>query len=122
MHELSIAQSILDIVLEEMRKHGVTGVRVVRLKIGDLTAVVPESLTFCWSIATEGTPAEGSVLDIQSVPIRARCGKCGHEFEIEDHQYLCPQCESGQIQLLSGRELYIQEIEVQDNVAAAGTS
>ena len=111
---MSIAQSILDIVIEEMQTNGVKRMSAVRLKIGELTAVVPNSLIFCWSVVTESTPAEGSRLDIDSVEVRAECSKCGLVFDIENREYVCPKCKDVELTLLSGRELYIQDLEVPD--------
>ena len=114
MHELSIAQSILDIITEEMQKHHVERIVSVRLKIGELSAVVPESLTFCWSIVTKDTPAEGSRLDIVSLPIEAKCLSCGNVFFVQNYVYVCPNCESGDLTILSGKELQIQDFETPD--------
>ena len=114
MHELSIAQSILDIITEEMQKHHVERIVSVRLKIGELSAVVPESLTFCWSIVTKDTPAEGSRLDIVSLPIEAKCLSCGNVFLVQNYVYVCPSCESGELTILSGKELQIQDFETPD--------
>jgi len=114
MHELSIAQSILDIIMEEMRKHNVERIASVRLKIGEMSAVVPESLTFCWSIVTKDTPAEGSRLDIVSLPIQAKCISCGNVFIVENYVYVCPDCGSGDLAILSGKELQIQDFETPD--------
>jgi len=114
MHELSIAQNILDIITEEMQKHHVERVVSVRLKIGEMSAVVPESLTFCWSIVTKDTPAEGSRLDIVSLPIEAGCLSCGNVFAVENYVYVCPNCGSGDLTILSGKELQIQDFETPD--------
>ena len=110
MHELSLAQSILDIVLEEMVAHEVTRIEAVALKVGVLTAVVPEALSFCWKMVTEGTPAEGSVLEMETIQVRARCEDCGELFEVREHRYVCPACGGANLELLSGREFYIHEL------------
>jgi len=114
MHELSIAQSILDIVREEMQVHGIRRLLAVRLAVGELSAVVPDSLHFCWGMVSEGTAAEGSRLVIEQIPVRARCGACGLDFEVRDFRFVCPVCEGKEIDLLSGRELVIQDLEVED--------
>ena len=60
MHEMSIAQSLIDIVRDEMGKHGVTVLKSVRIQVGQLSAIVPDSLSFCFNIMTSGTDLEGS--------------------------------------------------------------
>ncbi len=114
MHELSIAQSILDIIQEEANKNSMVQVSVVRLKIGRLTAIEPSSLTFCFEQITKGTLAEGARLEIEDVPIHGRCGQCGKEFILEDPFCLCPDCQGPNIVILTGREFFISEIEGND--------
>jgi hydrogenase nickel incorporation protein HypA/HybF len=116
MHELSLAQSILDIVLEEMAVHKVSRIETVSLKVGVLTAVVPDALSFCWKMISEGTPAEGSVLEMESIQVRARCEDCGEVFEVADHRYACPACGGSNLELLSGREFYIHELRAAEDL------
>lgn len=111
MHELSITQGLLHIVLEEATNHSISKVRVVKLKIGRLTAVEPLCLTFCFELLTKDTPAEGADLKIDMVPIKGKCQNCREVFEINDASFFCPACSSGDIELISGRELYVEEIE-----------
>lgn len=111
MHEMSIAQSILEIVLEEAKAHGAEQVASVKLRIGQMTGVVPDSLSFCWGLLTEGGPAEESVLEIETVPLKAACRDCGAEFSVEKAVFKCPECESGEIEITQGRDLTLQSIE-----------
>ncbi len=113
MHEMSIAQSIFDIVTDEIRKYDVTKVIAVNLKVGAMSAVVPVSLSFCWQVLTDNTPLEGSILNIEEVPLRARCRECGHEFEVEEYRFVCDKCDSSLVETISGRELAIQDIEAE---------
>jgi hydrogenase nickel incorporation protein HypA/HybF len=113
MHEMSIAQNIFDIVRREMERHDVTRVITINLKVGRMSAIVPSSLTFCWSILTEGSPLEGARLSIDEIPVQARCRECGHEFNVEKFIFICPKCEGVSIEMLSGRELVVQDIEAE---------
>jgi len=111
VHELAIAQSLLDIIVEESRKHGLERIRKVRLQIGEFAAVVPESLTFCFELVSSDTVASGAVIEIENVAVRARCGKCDLAFDVQDQVFLCPHCGEPVLELLSGRELNIVSIE-----------
>ncbi len=113
MHEMSIAQSLLDIVRDEMKKHGVTVLKSVRVHIGQLSAIVPESLSFCFDIMTSGTDLEGAKLVTEMIPLRGVCKKCKGEFEIENYAFECPLCSSPEIDTISGQELSIVDMEVE---------
>ncbi|RLC25960.1 MAG: hydrogenase maturation nickel metallochaperone HypA [Deltaproteobacteria bacterium] len=112
MHEMSIAQSLIDIIREEMARHNACRLRSVRLRIGRLSAIVPESLSFCFEIITTGTDLEGAKLLMDLVPLRGRCRQCGREFEIEEYAFECPLCGGPDIETTAGRELSIVDMEV----------
>jgi hydrogenase nickel incorporation protein HypA/HybF len=108
MHELSIAQSVVDAVCERAAGRSVHS---VRLRVGALTAVVPEAMRFCFDLAVEGTVAEGARLDIEHRPGTAYCRSCGREVELADLILLCP-CGSADLEVTAGRELQIVSMEV----------
>jgi hydrogenase nickel incorporation protein HypA/HybF len=113
MHEMGIAMEILKIV-EDSIPADMAGARVrrVNLKIGKLSAVVPESLRFCFGVAADKSVAAGAELAIEEVPVDARCGDCGRQWTIETAVFICPACNSAKVEMLSGRELDIVSIEV----------
>ena len=113
MHEMGIAQSILDIVEQKMASHGATKVSTIRLVIGEFRAVLPQSLTFCFEIITKDTPLEGVNLEIEQVLLTGRCIDCREEFIIKEYRFICPKCGSRQIETIAGKELFVKEIEVQ---------
>lgn len=108
---MSIAQSVLDVALEEGRRHGLKRISVIKLQVGALAAVVPDSLEFCFEMLSRDTVAAGAELDIETVPIVARCSACRELFEVENYVFLCPQCEEPALELISGRELSLVSIE-----------
>ncbi|HDZ90961.1 MAG: hydrogenase maturation nickel metallochaperone HypA [Deltaproteobacteria bacterium] len=112
MHEMSIAQSLLDIIREEMQKNNARILRSVSLDIGQLSAIVPESLSFCFEVMTSGTELEGAQLIMNMVPLRGVCRDCGREFEIRDYAFECPHCSGPHIDTVSGQGLSIVEMEV----------
>ncbi|HEX7573470.1 MAG TPA: hydrogenase maturation nickel metallochaperone HypA [Bacteroidota bacterium] len=115
MHELSIAQSIVDIVLQHLPKEEGVSVRSVRLTLGAMAGVVPDSLEFCFGAITEGTPLAGALLEIEHVPLTAHCNDCGRDAEIEPTLFACAACGSTSLTILSGREMQLRDIEVEEN-------
>lgn len=113
MHEMGIALEIIDIVVASIPAH-LKDVRVerVNLEVGKLSAIVPESLRFCFEVATMDTPVEGATLVIEEVPVQARCNDCQTEWTIQGPAFSCESCGSSKIELLSGRELDIKSIEI----------
>lgn len=112
MHEMSIAQGLIEIIEEEMEKHGAKTLRSVHLRIGQLSAVVPEALSFCFEVITEGTALQGARLYMEIVPLKGYCPGCEAEFEIVDYAFVCPSCGSTRIETTAGRDLSIVELEV----------
>lgn len=114
MHELSIAQNILDIVKENLPANGGGKVKTVKVRIGELAGVIPDSLEFCFAAITRDTPMEESKLEIERTAIVARCMNCGAESVIQELVFKCPACESVNMKVISGNELQVAEIEVDD--------
>jgi hydrogenase nickel incorporation protein HypA/HybF len=115
MHEMGIATQIVEISISSIPDH-YKDVRVesVNLKIGKLTAIVPDSLRFCFEIAAKDTPLSGAVLNIEEIPIVARCLACNLEWTINEPVFVCSKCQSGKIETISGRELDIVSIEIEE--------
>ncbi len=111
LHELAIAESVIEIVTEEAGKHSLERINKVRIQVGELAAVVPESLTFCLDLLCRDTIAEGAVFEIETVGIVARCDKCDLTFDVRDQVFRCPRCAEPTMELLSGRELSVTSIE-----------
>ncbi len=111
MHELAVAESLLKIVEDQGKKHGLFRVNLVRLRIGKLSTVVPEALSFSFEVIARGSLAEGAELATEVVPVIAHCKDCGVDFEMESHFFLCPQCGGAVLALVSGKELEIVDIE-----------
>jgi hydrogenase nickel incorporation protein HypA/HybF len=113
MHEMGLATEIVRIVTESIPSDVVDPkVKRVNLKVGKLAAVVPQSLTFCFEIVAKDGPAEGAELHIEEISISVRCNDCANMWEIDQPAFHCPKCNSGSIEMLSGRELDIESIEL----------
>jgi len=114
MHEMSVAQNIIEIVKEHIPKEAGEKVKRIRLKIGELSGVVPDSLTFCFDILKNGSTLQNAVIEIEYIPITAQCRSCGETSKLEYGIFLCPKCYSSDNLLLTGNELNIVEIELED--------
>jgi hydrogenase nickel incorporation protein HypA/HybF len=112
MHEMSIAQSLVDILREEMAKNNARVLKSVRLHVGQLSAVVPDSLSFCFEVITKETELEGAELVMEVIPLEGLCQECKETFEIKDYAFQCPHCGSKDIKTIAGQDLSIVEIEV----------
>jgi hydrogenase nickel incorporation protein HypA/HybF len=108
VHELAIAESVIDSVLERTEGRHVS---TVRLRVGRLSGVVPSALAFCFELAATGTPLEGAQLMIEEQTGRARCRTCGQNFSLDDLILLC-ECGSADVEVLAGRELQVMSVEV----------
>ncbi len=112
MHELSIAQSILEIALSRARAEGAARVLSVRVAVGALTSFVDESLRFYWGTIAEGTAAAGSEIEFVHVDGRLRCLSCEREFTTKTAVFECPDCGGLWTHPLAGDECYVDSIEV----------
>lgn len=108
MHELAITQSMVETVAERTAGARVT---LVRLEIGKLSGVVPDSVAFCFDLVADGTPLQGARLEILEPAGRARCRTCTTEFALDQLVLLCA-CGSADVEVLAGKELAIRSVEV----------
>lgn len=112
MHEMAIAEGILDIALKAMEENEAKRVARVKLLVGEMAGVECESLLFCFEALTKGTAADGAALDIERVPLVGRCAACGKEQHVERYSFLCPSCRNGALEIISGCELKVESLEV----------
>lgn len=113
MHEMSIAQSLIEIIKEEMLKHKAKGLRSVRLHVGQMASIVPDALSFCFEVITAGTELQGARLVMDVIPLRGICRACNKDFDILDYAFLCPLCGGTEIDTLGGQDLSIVEMEIE---------
>lgn len=114
MHEMGITQGVLSAVIEASERAGATRINRVRLTVGELTDVVPDSLQFAWECLTPGTFAEGAVLEIRETAGRSVCMECGTEFAHDKFDRRCPSpdCGSFMTKVIGGDELTTDDVDV----------
>ena len=112
MHELSLCQAIIETMQQGAAEHHYETVKGVRLEIGPFAAVDEAALRFAFDVAKENTLAAGARLEIIKPAATAHCRACGQESEIAQRFDPCPRCGSHELELLSGEELRILDLEV----------
>lgn len=112
MHEMSIAEGILDIAMDYAQKNHAKKITEVGLLLGEMSGVEVESLEFSFRMLVKGTIADGAELKIKHIPLMGKCSKCGKTFHIDNYDFWCPECENGVLQTISGRELQVEYLEV----------
>ncbi len=113
MHELAITQSMLDLVLEQAEKAEAKSVGKINLVIGEMTGVVDRAVQFYFDFLSKGTAAEGASLAFRVIPTTAKCRNCHKNFELGEFDWTCPHCQSNNIEITGGKELFVESIEVE---------
>lgn len=112
MHELSIIQSVVDTVRENAIAHGLTRINKVKLVVGKLTMVLPDSLYFAFEAVAVDAMFKDAALEIEEIAPGCLCASCQNRFPVnDDYSFVCPQCGQGQVDIITGRELYIDYFE-----------
>lgn len=110
MHETAVAQGLIDAILQEADKHNARPTRA-KMSCGQLNGVNDEVLRFAVEAIAEGTPCEGMTLEIEHIPMQAKCKACGDTFSIELSGVRCPNCPGDDFELLADAPLVLDEIE-----------
>ena len=111
MHEMSITQGIIELCLQHAAGRRV---RSIDVEIGDLSSVVPEAIEFCFEACSRDTLLEGAQLSIIRIPGVGHCQECGATVTLTELYGVCQQCRSNRVTIISGEELRVREIEVED--------
>lgn len=113
MHELAVTQSMLNLALEHAEQAGARHITVINLVIGQMSSIVDDCIQFYFDFVSKGTIAEGAALSFKRVASRLRCRGCGEEFVLEGYDWTCPACGGLGGEVIAGRELYVDSIEVE---------
>ena len=112
MHELSIAEGIVSVVRDSVQLGEGERVLTVEIVAGELTGIVRETLDFCFGFAAKDTILQGAELVVAIQPVSGRCRACSEEFNVESYEFVCPKCAATDIEMASGQELYVKQVEV----------
>ncbi|EKT53467.1 hydrogenase maturation nickel metallochaperone HypA [Providencia sneebia] len=113
MHEVSLCQSAIEIIEEQVKLYAVNKVTAVWLAIGSLSCVEESTFRFCFEIACQGTVAQGCQLHIAYQPAKAWCWDCSEAIEVSEYHSTCPKCHGLNLKVEGGDHLKIKELEVE---------
>jgi hydrogenase nickel incorporation protein HypA/HybF len=113
MHEMSMAEGVLQLIEDAARKDQFTKVKTVWLEIGQLSGVEPEAMAFCFDAVMRDSVAAGARLEIITVPGVGWCMACAKSVPMTEVFGECPQCRGYQMQVTGGTEMRVKELEVE---------
>lgn len=113
MHEYSVTESLLELALGKAKEAGAGRITRVNLVLGELSGVVGECVQQYFEVLRRDTIAGGAVLSFDIKPTALKCRKCGKVFPPADHKWSCPDCREADVEIISGRECYLESIEVE---------
>ena len=113
MHELAITEGIINTAVPAAREAGAGKILEIRLKIGELSGVLPACIQEYFDIVSQGTIAEGARLSVERIPVSVRCLDCGFEGVIDRKKIRCPRCGGAELRITAGREYYVDSLEVE---------
>lgn len=115
MHELALVRSICQVAADKLMEYGAGRLRKVKIVAGELTGVEDSVMCSCFEAVVTGTPLEGAELIVRRMPAIVRCRACGNEYETRIPFLECPVCGKRSVTIVSGKELYIDSLEVEEN-------
>jgi hydrogenase nickel incorporation protein HypA/HybF len=113
MHELAIAEQIRESVAAAAAAYPGNRVTSVKLSVGQLRAIEPDTMQLCWQAVTQDSCMSGSVIEIEEVVAMGRCRSCREQFEAEDLVFVCPVCGNADVETLCGKELLVDRINLE---------
>jgi hydrogenase nickel incorporation protein HypA/HybF len=113
MHEQSVVESLLALAIENAEKEKASKILRIYLVVGELSGVIEEAVDFYFTFLSRGTIAENASIFYMHIPAEVRCRNCSTVFSPENLDFHCPNCKEQQIEIIGGRELYIESMEVE---------
>ncbi len=110
MHELGVVIKVVKNVENFARENGITQIETLVLQIGALASVIPRFVEECYPMAIKDTMLENTKLKIEVLPANGRCRKCEKVFNVLKYRSVCPHCNAGNPEMISGNEFMIKEI------------
>lgn len=111
MHEYSVTKSLVDLCNKEAEGNGIRKISKIYLKIGKFTGFSPSSIQFYFDYLKSDTRCSNAKIIFDEIPIRIRCKDCNKEYVIDEPILICPDCGKPIIEILTGREFYVESVE-----------
>ena len=113
MHEYSVTQSLLSLALEKANEAKASKITQINLVLGELSGIVDDCVQFYFDSLSKDTIAAGAGLSFTRTPTSLRCRNCETVFPPRNHDWSCPDCHEAGVEIMSGRECYMESIEVE---------
>lgn len=113
MHELSITESIVNMVSDEVKKQNINKVTKINIVLGELTGFEEDSIKFYFDVLSEGTPLYGAELNFKKIKAEFKCRNCGMIYNRSNFTFKCPYCGNSGVLIDKGKELYVESIDVE---------
>jgi hydrogenase nickel incorporation protein HypA/HybF len=111
MHELKIAEDLTAIILDTAKREGLAIVSMVNISFGQMVQIVPDIFDFAFRECVRDTIAQDAQLSIEILPVIMECNLCGNKFDVRESGFLCDKCDSIDLRILQGKELFVKSIE-----------
>lgn len=113
MHELAVTEEILSLALSYAEKNDANKVTRICLKVGEMTQIVDDCIKFYFDAISRETIASGAQIDIEKLPLKAKCSSCDVIYQVENLDFSCPLCSIVNSDVVSGKELCLESIEIE---------
>jgi len=111
MHEIRIAEDLSVIVLDAARKENLSKVTKVNISFGQMVQIVPDIFEFAFRETVRNSIAQDAETDIEIIPVKMKCKNCGSDFQVKENLFACNECNSTDLEIIQGKELFIKSIE-----------
>lgn len=111
MHELAITEGIMEAAIPEAEKAGAKKINEIRIKIGELSGVLPECIEYYFNIVSKGTIAEGAKIVPIKIPVGIECPDCGYSGDIDRKKIICKGCGGKNFKVVRGREYFVDSLD-----------
>src|SRR4030042_2641323 len=108
MHEFSVTQSLVDLCKQEAEKNSMISIKRINIKLGKFTGFSPDSIRFYFEILKPDSRLQDAQLNFKEIPIVIKCDNCKKKITIEEPLMICPECGHSDIELISGREFFVE--------------
>ena len=111
MHEIKIAEDLSAIVLETAKRENLSKVTRVNISFGQMVQIVPDIFRFAFRETVKKSVAEDAEVNIEIVPVKMKCMNCGKDFYVTENRFACSNCDSTELDIIQGKELFVKSIE-----------